>query len=52
MNILVSFLTLEEIVLVFSSLKMLLVIGLSYDTFIMLSYVPSITTFFRAFIVK
>jgi hypothetical protein len=31
---------------------MMLAIGLSYIAFIMLKYVPSIPTFFRAFIMK
>jgi hypothetical protein len=35
-----------------SLLSMMLAIGLSYIAFIMLSYVPSILSFFRAFIMK
>ena len=33
----------------FSPLRMMLAVGLSYTTFIMLRYVPSMTTFWRVF---
>ena len=36
----------------FSLLSMMLAVGLSYMAFIMLSYLPSMSTFWRAFIIN
>ena len=36
----------------FSALSMMLAVGLSYMVFIMLRYVPSITTLLRIFVIK
>jgi hypothetical protein len=47
-----SFLTLGEMVLVFSPLIMMLAIGLSSKAFIMLRYIPSIHSFLTVFIMK
>ena len=48
----VLFLTLGEIIFYFSPLRVMFAVGLSYIAFIMLSHVPSIPTFWRAFIIN
>uniref|UniRef100_A0A8D1NMK6 Uncharacterized protein n=1 Tax=Sus scrofa TaxID=9823 RepID=A0A8D1NMK6_PIG len=51
-GILVLFLISDGKVFSFSPLRMMLAVGLSYMTFIVLRYIPSVPTFWRVFIIN